>query len=103
MLNKCSALQDDTSIMTMIDLKVYKINSCSREEYHKKNCLVKAKEDRRVAASKPMEKTCKQKLLVRFINNPPVLKIKMKMASKILKTHYINDIWFALIILIHYQ
>ena len=40
MLNKCSALQDDTSIMTMIHLKGYKINSCSREEYHKKNsCL----------------------------------------------------------------
>ncbi|CAI9167610.1 unnamed protein product [Rangifer tarandus platyrhynchus] len=57
MLKKCSALQDDTRIMTMIDLKEYKINSCSREDYHKKNCLVKAKEDHRVAASKPMEKT----------------------------------------------
>lgn len=59
MLKKCSALQDDTSIMTVMDLKGYKINSCSREEYHKKNCLVKTKEDHHVAANKPMEKTCK--------------------------------------------
>ena len=101
MLKKCSALKDDTSIMTMIDLKGYKINSCSREECHKRNCLVKVKEDHHDAASKPAVKTCKQKLLVRLINNPPVLKIKMKMASKILKKHYINDIWFVLIILIH--
>ncbi|KAB0379127.1 hypothetical protein FD755_010705 [Muntiacus reevesi] len=57
MLKKCSALQDDTSIMTVMDLKRYKINSCSREEYHKKNYLVKAKEDHHVAANKSMEKT----------------------------------------------
>ncbi|MXQ85981.1 hypothetical protein E5288_WYG010180 [Bos mutus] len=57
MLKKCSALKDDTSIMTMIDLKGYKINSCSREECHKRNCLVKVKEDHHDAASKPVVKT----------------------------------------------
>ncbi|KAJ1061807.1 hypothetical protein K5549_002842 [Capra hircus] len=57
MLKKRSAFQDDTNIMTMIDLKGYEINSCSREEYHKRNCLVKVKEDHHDAASKPMVKT----------------------------------------------
>ncbi|KAI4546666.1 hypothetical protein MG293_003221 [Ovis ammon polii] len=57
MLKKHRAFQDDTSIMTMIDLKGYEINSCSREEYHKRNCLVKVKEDHHDAASKPMVKT----------------------------------------------
>lgn len=81
LLKKQDVLQSNYNSM-MVD----KISNYPRIESHKENYLMKAKKDHHhFVPINPMEKTCKQKLLVRFINK----KKRIKVASEIVIEHYV--------------